>query len=236
MELTKENLPRHVAIIMDGNGRWAKRQGLKRYQGHEKGADTVRMVVRTTRELGIPYLTLYAFSEENWKRSYVEIQTLMRLLNRFLRSELKEMMENGIRLLAMGRLYKLPPNTQKLLQETMEATSKNKDMTLILALSYGGRQEILDAVNEIIRDRATHEQGEITEEIIRAHMYLKEIPDPDLLIRTSGEMRISNFMIWQIAYTELYITPVLWPDFSKEDYLSALHDYQKRDRRFGGAD
>jgi undecaprenyl diphosphate synthase len=162
VELTKENLPRHVAIIMDGNGRWAKRQGLKRYQGHEKGADTVRMVVRTTRELGIPYLTLYAFSEENWKRSYVEIQTLMRLLNRFLRSELKEMMENGIRLLAMGRLYKLPPNTQKLLQETMEATSKNKDMTLILALSYGGRQEILEAVNEIIMYRSTHDQGEIT--------------------------------------------------------------------------
>lgn len=234
MELIKENLPCHVAIIMDGNGRWAKRHGLKRYQGHEKGADTVRMVVRTTRELGIPYLTLYAFSEENWKRSSIEIQTLMRLLNRFLESELNEMMENGIRLLAMGRLYKLPSATQKLLYKTMEITSKNKDMTLILALSYGGRQEILDAINEILKQK--YEPGEITEEILRSHMYLKEIPDPDLLIRTSGEMRISNFMIWQIAYTELYITPVLWPDFSKEDYLSALNDYQKRDRRFGGAD
>jgi len=234
VELIKENLPCHVAIIMDGNGRWAKRHGLKRYQGHEKGADTVRMVVRTTRELGIPYLTLYAFSEENWKRSSIEIQTLMRLLNRFLESELNEMMENGIRLLAMGRLYKLPSATQKLLYKTMEITSKNKDMTLILALSYGGRQEILDAINEILKQK--YEPGEITEEILRSHMYLKEIPDPDLLIRTSGEMRISNFMIWQIAYTELYITPVLWPDFSKEDYLSALNDYQKRDRRFGGAD
>ncbi len=233
MDLDPERLPRHVAIIMDGNGRWAKRHGLKRYQGHEKGAESVRVVVRATRELNIPYLTLYSFSEENWKRSPFEIRHLMGLLNRFLRTELEEMLKNGIRFLAMGRLYKLPQETQTLLKETMEATAHNRDLHLILALSYGGRQELLDAINSLLRGGG-HEV--VTEEMLKRYLYLEEVPDPDLLIRTSGEMRISNFMLWQLAYTELYFTPVLWPDFDKEEYLKALLDYQKRERRFGGTD
>lgn len=234
--LDPERLPRHVAIIMDGNGRWAERHGLRRYQGHEKGAETVRVVVRTTRELNIPYLTLYAFSEENWKRSPLEVRQLMQLLNRFLQTELLEMQENGIRLLAMGRLYKLPQETQRLLRQTMDATAHNKDMTLILALSYGGRQEILDAVAAMMETAQYRHKGQLSEEDFRGFLYLPEIPDPDLLIRTSGEMRISNLMLWQLAYTELYFTPVLWPDFKREDYLEALKEYQNRERRFGGAE
>lgn len=236
MEIDPQKLPRHVAIIMDGNGRWAKRHGLKRYQGHEKGAESVRVVVRATRELSIPYLTLYAFSEENWKRSPLEVRQLMELLNRFLQSELEEMQQNGIRFLAMGRLYKLPQETQRLLYHTIEATKHNKEMTLILALSYGGRQEILDAVNTLLESAKGKKKAQLTEDDFIKYLYLPDIPEPDLLIRTSGEMRISNFMLWQLAYTELYFTPVLWPDFKKEDYLEALCEYQRRDRRFGGAD
>lgn len=236
MEIDPQKLPRHVAIIMDGNGRWAKRHGLKRYQGHEKGAESVRVVVRATRELSIPYLTLYAFSEENWKRSPLEVRQLMELLNRFLQSELEEMQQNGIRFLAMGRLYKLPQETQRLLYHTIEATKHNKEMTLILALSYGGRQEILDAVNALLESAKGKKKAQFTEDDFIKYLYLPDIPEPDLLIRTSGEMRISNFMLWQLAYTELYFTPVLWPDFRKEDYLEALCEYQRRDRRFGGAD
>lgn len=236
MEIDPQKLPRHVAIIMDGNGRWAKRHGLKRYQGHEKGAESVRVVVRATRELSIPYLTLYAFSEENWKRSPLEVRQLMELLNRFLQSELEEMQQNGIRFLAMGRLYKLPQETQRLLYHTIEATKHNKEMTLILALSYGGRQEILDAVNALLESAKGKKKAQLTEDDFIKYLYLPDIPEPDLLIRTSGEMRISNFMLWQLAYTELYFTPVLWPDFRKEDYLEALCEYQRRDRRFGGAD
>lgn len=236
MQIDPQKLPRHVAIIMDGNGRWAKRHGLKRYQGHEKGAESVRVVVRATRELSIPYLTLYAFSEENWKRSPLEVRQLMELLNRFLQSELEEMQQNGIRFLAMGRLYKLPQETQRLLYHTIEATKHNKEMTLILALSYGGRQEILDAVNALLESAKGKKKAQFTEDDFIKYLYLPDIPEPDLLIRTSGEMRISNFMLWQLAYTELYFTPVLWPDFRKEDYLEALCEYQRRDRRFGGAD
>lgn len=236
MEIDPQKLPRHVAIIMDGNGRWAKRHGLKRYQGHEKGAESVRVVVRATRELAIPYLTLYAFSEENWKRSPLEVRQLMELLNKFLQSELEEMQQNGIRFLAMGRLHKLPQETQRLIQHTIDATSHNKDMTLILALSYGGRQELIDAVNALLKSVKTKNKADVTEAEFIRFLYLPEVPEPDLLIRTSGEMRISNFMLWQLAYTELYFTPVLWPDFKKEDYLEALYEYQRRERRFGGAD
>lgn len=236
MEIDPQKLPRHVAIIMDGNGRWAKRHGLKRYQGHEKGAESVRVVVRATRELAIPYLTLYAFSEENWKRSPLEVRQLMELLNKFLQSELEEMQQNGIRFLAMGRLHKLPQETQRLIQHTIDATSHNKDMTLILALSYGGRQELIDAVNALLKSVKTKNKADVTEAEFIRFLYLPEVPEPDLLIRTSGEMRISNFMLWQLAYTELYFTPVLWPDFKKEDYLEALYEYQRRERRFGRAD
>ncbi|RLB41436.1 MAG: isoprenyl transferase [Deltaproteobacteria bacterium] len=237
-ELDKSKLPVHVAIIMDGNGRWAKKQGLPRVQGHRKGADTVREVVKASREIGIKWLTLYAFSEENWKRSEMEINALMNLLERFLKGELEEMLKNGIRLRAIGRLYKLPSSTKKLLSQTIRQTSQGTEMTLTLALSYGGRQEILDAVRKI---GSMVEKGQLrAEHIGEAHLasalYDPEMPEPDLLIRTSGEYRISNFLLWEIAYTELYITPTLWPDFSREEYLKAIAEFQRRERRFGAAE
>lgn len=229
-------LPEHVAIIMDGNGRWAKKKALNRVRGHQQGAEAVREIVRTSREIGIPWLTLYAFSEENWKRPIREIQALMKLLNRFLKSELKEMQENGIRLQGIGRIEKLPEDTRKILLDVMDQTSSNKEMVLTLALSYGGRQEILDAFRKIGTriQRGGMSADEISEQLISDFLYSAEMPDPELLIRTSGEYRISNFLLWQIAYTEIYITPTLWPDFDKDEYLKAIRDFQKRERRFGG--
>ena len=234
--LDPKKLPKHVAIIMDGNGRWAKRRGISRVKGHEKGSEAVRTVVRTSRELGIPWLTLYAFSEENWKRPKTEIKALMRLLKRFVKSECQEMMDNGIRLQTIGRIEKLPRDTRSHILETMEKTAMNRRMVLTLALSYGGRQEIIDAVRSLAREIETHKIGsaEISEQLLQDHLYTRGMPDPDLLIRTSGEHRISNFLLWQIAYTEIYNTPALWPDFTKEDYLLALADFGKRERRFGG--
>ena len=234
-KLNPDKLPRHVAIIMDGNGRWAKKRGLNRIVGHQKGIESVRQVVRTSRESGIKWLTLYAFSEENWKRPNYEVKALMNLLNRYLKNELKEMLDNGIRLACIGQIEKLPVEVQRNLWKTIEETSHNKQMTLILALSYGGRQEIVWAVKNMLQDL---ENGllttkQITEKRLSDYLYTAKIPDPDLLIRTSGEYRISNFLLWQSAYTELYITPTLWPDFHKERYLEALLDYQKRERRFG---
>jgi undecaprenyl diphosphate synthase len=220
---------------MDGNGRWAKNRGLGRVLGHEKGAEAVRQVVTANRELGIPWLTLYAFSEENWKRPKHEISALMSLLKRFLKNELPTMQENGIRLNTIGRTQKLPPETRDILLKIMEKTKGNTDMVLTLALSYGGRQEILDAVRNIALRVENNELGnrDISESLISDALYTRGIPDPDLLIRTSGEYRISNFLLWQLSYTELYITPTLWPDFNKDEYLKAIADYQKRDRRFG---
>jgi undecaprenyl diphosphate synthase len=234
-QLNPHRLPRHVAVIMDGNGRWAKKRGLTRIAGHQKGVESVRDIVRTSRELGIKWLTLYAFSEENWKRPKHEIEALMVLLNRFLKDELKEMLDNGIKLTCIGQTEKLPLDVQRTLWNTIEKTAHNTDMTLTLALSYGGRQEIVGAVKTMLNDI---EQGalsikQITEDRLGRYLYTSGMPDPDLLIRTSGEYRISNFLLWQIAYTEIYITPTLWPDFRKERYLEALLDYQKRDRRFG---
>ncbi len=232
-----DRLPRHVAVIMDGNGRWAKRRNLKRVRGHRAGADAVRAVVRAARELGIPWLTLYAFSEENWKRSESEVRTLMSLLRRFLQQETAELLKNGIRLKAIGRLDKLPPDTRAVLLETIEKTAANSGLTLTLALSYGGRQEITDALRRIavgVRDGEIQVRS-ISEELISTHLYNPRMPDPDLLIRTSGEYRISNFLLWQIAYAELYITPTLWPDFGKEEFLAAIRDFQQRERRFGAA-
>ncbi len=231
MDLPKR-LPTHVAIIMDGNGRWAQKRGLPRVHGHFKGAEAAREIIKTTRELEIPWLTLYCFSEENWKRSEEEISTLMNLLNEYLEKELPEIQKSGIRLKAIGRIWKLPEDVRKKLIETMEKTSNNKEMTLILALSYGGRQEITDAVKKIISEGINNPE-DVTESIINKHLYL-DMPEPDLLIRTGGEKRISNFLLWQIAYTELYFTDVLWPDFTKEEYLAALHDFSQRIRRFGG--
>lgn len=225
-----------MAIVMDGNGRWAKKRRLNRIRGHQKGTNAVREVVRTSREIGISWLTLYAFSEENWKRPKTEISALMALLKKFLNSELAEMQENGIRLQAIGRVQKLPRDVKKTLFDTIEKTSHNKDMVLTLALSYGGRQEITDAVREIAAkiDKGEITASGITDKIITESLYTAGMPDPDLLIRTSGEYRISNFLLWQIAYTELYITPTLWPDFGKDEYLAAIKDFQTRERRFGG--
>ncbi|MCF8144072.1 MAG: isoprenyl transferase [Deltaproteobacteria bacterium] len=229
-------LPDHVAIIMDGNGRWAKKRGLSRILGHQQGADAVREIVTMSCEIGIRWLTLYAFSEENWKRPEYEVQALMKLLNRFLKKELEEMQENGIRLNTIGRTSRLPKRTRDILQDTMEQTSSNSRMTLTLALSYGGRQEILDAVVKIAGrvQQGQMAADEITEEVVSDALYTSGMPDPDLLIRTSGEYRISNFLLWQISYSEIYITPTLWPDFGKNEYMAAIRDYQKRDRRFGG--
>jgi undecaprenyl diphosphate synthase len=234
-KLNPDKLPQHVAIIMDGNGRWAKKRSLNRITGHQKGIESVRDIVRTTRELGIKWLTLYAFSEENWKRPKYEVKTLMGLLNRFLKGELKEMLDNGIRLTCIGQTEKLPPGVQETLWQTIEKTAHNKEMTLILALSYGGRQEIVWAVKAMLKDleKGKLNVKQITEDRLSKYLYTSGIPDPDLLIRTSGEYRISNFLLWQIAYTEIFITPTLWPDFRKERYLEALLDYQKRERRFG---
>ena len=232
-----KRLPKHVAIIMDGNGRWAKKREMSRLQGHRKGAEAVRSVVRTSREIGIPWLTLYTFSEENWKRPKREIQALMKLLKRFLISELKEMQENGIRLRSIGRTDKLPDETRKILIDTIEKTASNKDMTLTLAVSYGGRQEILDAIRKIavnVQNRGMT-AGDISEQMVSDFLYAPDMPEPDLLIRTSGEYRISNFLLWQIAYTEIYITSTLWPDFGRDEFLTAIKDFQQRERRFGGA-
>ena len=230
-----KRLPKHVAVIMDGNGRWAKKRGIGRIRGHEKGAEAVRQIVRTSREIGISWLTLYAFSEENWKRPKHEIKALMKLLNRFLKSELKEMQENGIRLKTIGRTYKLPDDTRKILIETIEKTASNKDLVLTLALSYGGRQEIMDAIRNIAMriEEGRASASEISEQLVSNALYTAGMPEPDLLIRTSGEYRISNFLLWQIAYTEIYITPTLWPDLGKEEYLAAIQDFQERERRFG---
>ena len=233
--LDSDKLPEHIAIIMDGNGRWAKKRLLNRIQGHEKGAETVRSIVRTCREIGIPHLTLYAFSTENWQRSEIEIEALMTLLIRFLEAERTEMMENNIRLNAIGQIERLPKNVQDALMETMRLTESNNAMSLHLALSYGSRAEIVRMVRAIAAKTSSGDldPDDITDELVASHLYTQNIPDPDLLIRTSGEMRISNFLLWQIAYTEIFVTDTLWPDFGREEFLDILRDYQQRDRRFG---
>jgi undecaprenyl diphosphate synthase len=236
-DINPDRIPGHVAIIMDGNGRWAKKKGLSRVRGHKEGTESVRVVVRESRSLGIKWLTLYAFSEENWKRPRYEVDALMGILKRFLKSELNEMLENGIRFQTIGNTEKLPKDVQGILQDTIEKTLRNSDMTLTLALSYGGRQEISLSVRKImeqIRSGALRIE-QITEDLISNFLYTGGMPDPDLLIRTSGEYRVSNFLLWQIAYTEIYITPVLWPDFRKEEYLLAIEEFQKRERRFGSS-
>jgi undecaprenyl diphosphate synthase len=235
VDLIPEKLPKHVAIIMDGNGRWAKQRAMNRVRGHEEGAESVREILRATRQIGIPWLTLYALSEENWKRPRYEISALMKLLRRFLKSELNEMLEKGIRFQAIGRIYKLPRDVQEMLRETAEKTSLNRDTVLTLALSYGGRQEMIDAIKAIAKEieKGHVTSKDITEELVEDNLYTVGMPDPDLLIRTSGECRVSNFLLWQMAYTEIYMTPTLWPDFRKEEYFKALVEYQSRERRFG---
>jgi undecaprenyl diphosphate synthase len=233
--LLKERLPRHVAIIMDGNGRWARKKSLDRIRGHMKGIEAVRAAVTACRELGIEFLTLYAFSMENWKRPGKEVSALMNLLRKYLRAELDEMLENNIRLRAIGDLDSLPLGAHQTLIETVEKTAHCDTMVLTLALSYSGRNEILSAIRRLMaegKDRGIRPE-QISEETLSDYLWTKDIPDPDLLIRTSGEYRISNFLLWQIAYTEIYVTETLWPDFGKEDLIKALLDYQSRQRRFG---
>jgi len=228
-------LPGHIAIIMDGNGRWAKKKLLSRIKGHEKGIDAVRDVVEACREMGIQYLTLYAFSVENWRRPASEVNALMRLLRNYLLKERDNLLKNEIRLKAIGDLNRLPQNVQETMFKVIEDTKGGKKMTLILALSYGARWEIVKAALRIARDMSKGKIKEevVTPEVFSSYMTTAPFPDPDLLIRTSGELRLSNFLLWQLAYTELYITPTLWPDFTKEDLIQAIQDYQKRERRFG---
>ena len=229
------NLPRHVAIIMDGNGRWAKKRHLPRLQGHRVGRESVRTVVRTAAKIGIPYLTLYTFSLENWKRSKEEVGGLMMFLEEVLRAEFEELDENGVQLHAIGRLDMLPANTRHSLDDTMAKLAKNKRLVLTLALSYGGRAEIVDAARRIAEKVKTGEMDalDIDENTFRRELYEPETPDPDLLIRTSGESRVSNFLLWQIAYAEILVTDVLWPDFRENELIESIEAYQRRERRFG---
>ncbi|MBE9502769.1 MAG: isoprenyl transferase [Proteobacteria bacterium] len=234
-ELDKDNIPRHVAIIMDGNGRWARKRLMNRINGHRRGMEAVKNVVMASRELGIKYLTLYAFSTENWRRPKEEVRALMSLLGKYLRSELTLMIENNIKLISIGNIDNIPKDEKEVLLNTIEKTKENKGMVLNLALSYGGRSEILDATRALADEvkKGELESSEIDAELFSSHLLTSEIPDPDLLIRTSGEMRISNFLLWQVAYAELYFTDTLWPDFNKEELFKAIKEYQSRERRFG---
>jgi len=221
---------------MDGNGRWAKQHGLPRVEGHRRGADSAREIIRTAGELGIKYLTLYAFSAENWNRPKDEVAALMKYLVHYLKSETPELNKNNVRLEVIGQIYRLPENVQEHLKKSITTLSKNNGLTLVMALSYGSRIEIVDAVKRISEEvkRGKLEPADITEEVISQHLWTRNIPDPDLLIRTSGEMRVSNFLLWQISYAELVITPTLWPDFRKPQFYAALEEYTRRHRRFGG--
>ncbi|HEY8514280.1 MAG TPA: isoprenyl transferase [Candidatus Binatia bacterium] len=228
-------LPRHVAIIMDGNGRWAQGRGYDRIYGHRRGKDSVKAIVEISREIGIEYLSLYAFSAENWGRPAAEVNALMRLLKRYLTTELDRMMKNDVRLLVIGNVKRLPRDVQQALKVSVETTRRNRGLTVILALSYSAREEIASAVRAVAK-RVQHgelEPEEITEDTIAQSLGTAGIPDPDLLIRTSGEVRLSNFLLWQVAYTEIYITDTLWPDFREKEFLEALRQFQMRERRFG---
>jgi undecaprenyl diphosphate synthase len=235
VELDRSRLPRHVAVIMDGNGRWAEQRGLSRLHGHRVGKESVKAIVEESRQLGIQYLSLFAFSTENWNRPPKEVDGLMTLLRKYLASELGKMMRHNIRLVAVGSLRRLPPAVREALRSAMAATRSNTGMTVILAVSYGGREEIVRAARALARrvQRGELDPDRITEDVFAHQLGTSGIPDPDLLIRTSGEMRISNFFLWQLAYTELFVTDTLWPDFREREYLQALAFYQQRQRRFG---
>jgi undecaprenyl diphosphate synthase len=231
-----ERLPRHVAIIMDGNGRWANLRHKRRVEGHRAGIASVRDVVETSARLGLEVLTLYAFSVENWKRPKAEVATLMALLKHYLRRELKTLLQNNIRFQVIGRMGELPTDVQKELQRGMDATRHSTGLLFNIALNYGGRAEITDAVRSLVQDvlRNGRDAERIDESLLSSYLYTAGQPDPDLLIRTSGELRISNFLLWQIAYAEIWVTEVLWPDFRRRHLLQAVADFQKRERRYGG--
>jgi undecaprenyl diphosphate synthase len=235
-ELEADRLPQHIAIIMDGNGRWAQRRHLPRISGHRAGVQSARTVIETCARLNIPALTLYAFSMENWRRPKAEIDFLMRLLREYLRKELPVIHRNNIRLLVIGRSDQLPAAVLKDVDRAMEQTAGNTGMKLAVALNYGGRAELVDAFNRILQHRGQNGRPSepVTEETISQNLYTAELPDPDLLIRTSGEMRVSNFLLWQIAYAEIYVTETLWPDFTRAQLYEALLEFQKRERRYGG--
>ncbi len=233
--IQRGNLPRHIAIIMDGNGRWARQRGKKRIAGHRAGVDSVRDVVRAAGELGIEVLTLYVFSSENWKRPPQEVSALMNLLKETLEKETKELVENNVRVRTIGKIEQLPRSCQRALERTIELTSRNSGLILNLALNYGGRREIVEAVRRIASEveGGKYKAEEIGEKAVSEHLFTAGLPDPDLLIRTSGEMRLSNFLLWQMAYTEIWVTDVLWPDFRRRHLYQAIESYQSRERRFG---
>jgi undecaprenyl diphosphate synthase len=235
MRKKTSKVPQHVAIIMDGNGRWAKKRGMPRIKGHQVGAESVRAVVRACNKAGVKYLTLYAFSSENWVRPRAEVSALMNLLKKFLKEDEKELHENRIRLRAIGRLSDLPSPVRKELDRVMQATADYDDGHLILALSYGGRAELVDAVRSMADEvrRGDRSPESINEKAIAEYLYAPDVPDPDLMIRTSGELRISNFLLWQLSYAELYFTDTLWPDFREKEFMEALEDYGRRHRRYG---
>jgi undecaprenyl diphosphate synthase len=235
-QIDPRRLPRHIAIIMDGNGRWAQRRHLPRIAGHRAGVAAARRVIETCANIGIPTLTLYAFSVENWRRPKTETDFLMRLLREYLRKELPDIHRNNIRLVVLGRTDRLPQAVRDDVRDAMAKTAGNTGMTLAVALNYGGRAEIVDAFNSIL-DKMRHNGSGVNpvdEEMISRHLYTAGLPDPDLLVRTSGEMRVSNFLLWQIAYAEMYVTETLWPDFNRAKLYDALLEYQKRERRYGG--
>jgi undecaprenyl diphosphate synthase len=233
-QIDAKRLPQHIAIIMDGNGRWARRRHLPRVAGHRAGIRAVRQAVEACARLGVPYLTLYAFSVENWKRPQAEIRILMALLREYLKKEIRELMEQNIRLGVIGRIGELPATVQRDLESTIRKTAANTGLRLTLALNYGARTELVDAVRAFMAE--THSNGARTldEQTLGRHLYTRDLPDPDLLIRTSGELRLSNFLLWQAAYAEIWVTETLWPDFTERDLLEAVRDFQKRERRYGG--
>jgi undecaprenyl diphosphate synthase len=233
--LDSKSIPRHVAIIMDGNGRWAERRGLSRIEGHRAGLESVRAVVRAAHELGVRWLTLYAFSLENWNRPKHEVDELMRLLERYLELEIDEVHRNGIQVRAIGRIERLAASARARIEQAVARTRANREMTLVFAVSYGGRAEIVDAARRLLRDAESGkvDPERLDEKTFAAYLYDPELPDPDLLIRTGAESRVSNFLLWQIAYTEIYTTGAMWPEFRKEHLVEAIVDYQARERRFG---
>jgi undecaprenyl diphosphate synthase len=233
--LDSKSLPRHVAVIMDGNGRWAEERGLSRIEGHRAGLESVRAVVRAAHELGVRWLTLYAFSLENWNRPTHEVDELMRLLERYLELEIDEVHRNGIQVRAIGRLDRLAASARARIEGAVARTRENREMTLVFAVSYGGRSEIVDAARRLLRDAESGkvDPERLDEKTFAAYLYDPDLPDPDLLIRTGAESRVSNFLLWQIAYTEIYTTGAMWPDFRKPHLVEAIADYQARERRFG---
>ncbi|HEV3276901.1 MAG TPA: isoprenyl transferase [Terriglobia bacterium] len=234
-EIDLDRLPGHVAVIMDGNGRWARKRKLPRIAGHRAGIKAVRQVVEACLRLGVPYLTLYAFSLENWKRPESEVKMLMNLLREYLGKEIGELNRQNIRLRVIGRIHELPKLVQRDLERALSETAQNTGMILTFALNYGARAELIDAVRELVERAQRNGAGlTIDEETLRVHLYTRDMPDPDLLIRTSGEMRVSNFLLWQIAYSEIWVTETLWPDFTQLDLFNAVVEYQRRERRYGG--